>query len=123
MERTLGKVISERRNTLGLSLKDLGRLVHKEDGHGVSSQYIHDIERDRRTPSPRVLAEMARSLGVDPHYLAAVAGQCPQEILQYLKEYPEAGADVATMFTRARATGFVGWEDVEIGPKSMSAAR
>ena len=30
---------------LGLSLKDLGRLVHKEDGHGVSAQYLHDIER------------------------------------------------------------------------------
>ena len=56
---TLGRVIAARRAALGLSLKDLGRLVHKEDGHGVSAQYLHDIERDRRTPSTQVLGERA----------------------------------------------------------------
>jgi transcriptional regulator with XRE-family HTH domain len=120
---TLGRVIAERRSTLGLSLKDLGRLVHKEDGHGVSAQYLHDIERDRRTPSPHVLAELARALGVDVHYLAAVAGQCPDEITQYLKERPECGPAIAALFARARATGFSDWDSISVFAASSAEAR
>jgi transcriptional regulator with XRE-family HTH domain len=111
---TLGRVIAERRAALALSLKDLGRIVHKEDGHGVSAQYLHDIERDRRTPSPQVLSELARSLGVDSHYLAAVAGQCPEEVTEYLREHPEAAPAVAAFFARARATGFASWETASL---------
>jgi transcriptional regulator with XRE-family HTH domain len=109
-EPTLGQVIAERRARLQLSLKDLGRLVRKESGEGVSAQYLHDIERDRRTPSPHVLGELARALGVDVHYLAAVAGQCPPEVTTYLRERPEAGPAIAAFFARARATGFTDWE-------------
>ncbi len=109
-EPTLGRVIAERRSSLSLSLKDLGRLVHKEDGHGVSAQYLHDIERDRRTPSPYVLCELARALGVDPYYLSAVAGQCPTEVTLYLREHPECGPAVAALFARARASGFSEWD-------------
>ena|SRR5438105_11358883 len=110
---TLGKVVSEHRLKLGLSLKDLSRLVHKGDGYCVSSQYIHDIERDHRTPSPHVLGELARALGVDAHYLAAVTGLPPSEVVQYLKAHPEAAADVAALFARARAAEFVAWDGVE----------
>ena len=113
---TLGRVIAERRGALKLSLKDLGRLVHKEDGHGVSAQYLHDIERDRRTPSPNVLGELAKALGVDVHYLAAVAGQCPPEVTQYLRERPDCGPAVAALFARARATGFADWDGVTFFP-------
>jgi transcriptional regulator with XRE-family HTH domain len=121
-EPSLGRVIAERRAHLALSLKDLGRLVHKEDGRGVSAQYLHDIERDRRTPSPHVLAELARALGVDPFYLAAVAGQCPTEVTLYLKEHPECGPAVAALFGRARATGFTDWDGVgKPRPTSVSA--
>jgi transcriptional regulator with XRE-family HTH domain len=120
-EPTLGRVIAERRGGLGLSLKDLGRLVHKEDGHGVSAQYLHDIERDRRTPSPHVLAELGRALGVDPYYLAAVAGQCPPEVTLYLREHPECGPTVAAMFARARATGFAEWDGVGRSLASVEA--
>src|SRR5438045_1920550 len=118
---TLGRVIAERRSALGLSLKDLGRLVHKEDGHGVSAQYLHDIERDRRTPSPHVLSELARALGVDVHYLAAVAGQCPTELTLYLKERPDCGPAVAALFARARATGFADWDSINFFPAQSSA--
>jgi transcriptional regulator with XRE-family HTH domain len=120
---TLGRVIAERRNTLGLSLKDLGRLVHKEDGHGVSAQYLHDIERDRRTPSPHVLGELARALGVDVHYLAAVAGQAAPEVTQYLKERPECGPAVAALFARARSTGFSDWESINVFGANSAEAR
>ena len=109
-EPSLGQVIAERRARLQLSLKDLGRLVHKESGDGVSAQYLHDIERDRRTPSPHVLGELARALGVDVYYLAAVAGQCPPEVLNYLRERPEMGPQVAAFFVQARSTGFTDWE-------------
>jgi transcriptional regulator with XRE-family HTH domain len=121
---TLGRVIAERRSALGLSLKDLGRLVHKEDGHGVSAQYLHDIERDRRTPSPHVLGELAKALGVDAYYLAAVAGQCPTEITTYLRERPDAGPAVAALFARARATGFADWDSINLfTPASAQEAR
>jgi transcriptional regulator with XRE-family HTH domain len=113
---TLGRVIAERRASLGLSLKDLGRIVHKEDGHGVSAQYLHDIERDRRTPSTHVLGELAKALGVDVHYLGAVAGQCPPELTQYLRERPDCGPAVAALFGRARATGFVDWDNINFFP-------
>ena len=119
---TLGRVIAERRAALGLSLKDLGRLVHKEDGHGVSAQYLHDIERDRRTPSPHVLVELAKALGVDSHYLAAVAGQPPTEVTDYLRERPEAGPAVAALFSRARAAGFADWEHVTFFPGNGAGA-
>ena len=121
---TLGRVIAERRSALGLSLKDLGRLVHKEDGHGVSAQYLHDIERDRRTPSPHVLGELAKALGVDGYYLAAVAGQCPTEITVYLRERPDAGPAVAALFARARTTGFADWDTISLfTPATASEAR
>ena len=109
-EPTLGHVIAERRARLQLSLKDLGRLVRKESGDGVSAQYLHDIERDRRTPSPHVLGELARALGVDVHYLAAVAGQCPPEVTSFLRERPECGPTISAFFARARAVGFTDWE-------------
>ncbi|MEK7706240.1 MAG: helix-turn-helix transcriptional regulator [Myxococcota bacterium] len=118
---TLGRVIAERRAALGLSLKELGSLVHKEDGHGVSAQYLHDIGRDRRTPSPHVRGELARALGVDVHYLAAVAGQCPPEVTTYLRERPDCGPAVAAFFARARATGFDDWNSVETGSKRAVA--
>lgn len=111
---SLGRLIADRRGALGLSLKDLGRLVRKEDGHGVSAQYLHDIERDRRSPSARVLGELARALGLDAHYLAAVAGQCPSDVLVYLRERPECGPAVAALFARARASGFADWEGIDL---------
>lgn len=109
-EATLGRVIAERRAKLQLSLKDLGRLVRKESGSGVSAQYLHDIERDRRTPSPHVLGELARALGVDVHYLAAVAGQPPPDVTAYLHERPDLGPAIANFFARARTVGFTDWE-------------
>jgi transcriptional regulator with XRE-family HTH domain len=121
-EATLGQVIAQRRASLGLSLKDLGRLVQKEDGRGVSAQYLHDIERNRRTPSPHVLAGLARALGVDPYYLAAVAGQCPPEVTLYLREYPHSGPTVAALFARARSSGFADWDGVARMVGSVAAA-
>lgn len=111
---TLGQVIAQRRTALGLSLKELGQQVQKEGGHGISAQYLHDIEKDRRTPSPHVLDQLAKALRVDPHYLAAVAGQPPTDLMSYLREHPECGAAVAGLFARARAVGFTDWNSIEM---------
>jgi len=120
---TLGKEISARRKALGLSLREVGQQVQKEDGNrGISEQYLHDIEKDRRTPSPHVLDQLAKALRVDPHYLAAVAGQPPTDLMSYLREHPECGAAVAGLFARARGIGFTDWDEIEIGPKSKRAA-
>ena len=120
-QSTLGRVIATRRAALGLSLKDLGRQVRKEDGHGVSAQYLHDIERDRRTPSPQVLGELARALGVDAMYLAAVAGQCPGEITEYLRERPEMAPSVAALFNRALQAGFEDWDGITVLQERQAA--
>lgn len=109
-EKTLGQVVAERRSALGLTLRDAAQLVHKEDGHGISSQYLHDIERDKRVPAPHTLDELARALGVGVHYLEAVAGRCPAGVARYLRERPDAAPAVAALFARARATGFADWD-------------
>ena len=111
---TLGKVIAERRAALGLSLKDLARLSHKEDGHSISAQYLHDVEKDRRVPSPHVLGELAKALNHNRHYLAAVAGQAPTEITNYLKDNPETAPHLAALFGRARTVGFTDWDSVDV---------
>src|SRR3989338_2713268 len=109
---TLGRVIAERRSTIGLSLKDLACLVHKEGGNSVSPQYIFDIEKDRRTPSRHVMGELASALGVDANYLVAVAGQAPTSVTAYLQANPEQAAAVAAAFERAAKGITVDWNDV-----------
>ena len=59
---TLGNVISARRKEIGSSLREICRQVEKEDGgRGISEQYLHDIEKDRRAPSPHVLDQLANA--------------------------------------------------------------
>lgn len=107
---TLGNTIAQRRNTLGLSLKELGQKVHKEDGKGVSAQYLHDIERDRRTPSPHVLAEIAKAIGVEPSFLGAVAGQAPDVMTEYFKANPDTAGTATELFALAKKKGFTDWK-------------
>jgi transcriptional regulator with XRE-family HTH domain len=127
-DRTLGKIIAQRRAAMGLSLKELGHLVHKEDGVGISAQYLHDIERDRRTPSPQVLGELARALNVEVHYLEAVAGQCPADVVGYLRDHPELAEAISRFFATARISGFADWESLTRAltpgrPLGVAAAR
>lgn len=119
---TLGNLISARRKALGLTLKDFSQKVQKEDGHSVSIQYLHDIEKDRRVPSSYVLDRIAVELSIDSHHLAAVAGRPPTDLMDYLREHPECGAAVAGLFARARAIGFTDWDEIVIGSKSKRAA-
>jgi len=107
---TLGAVIKARRTALQLSQKALGERVTKEDGaQGLSSQYLHDIEKDRRTPSTHVLDQIAKVIAVDADYLRAVAGIAPDDVIAYLRENPEAAPPVAALFKEARRTKRTNW--------------
>lgn len=86
--------------------------MRREDGKSVSAQYIHDIERDRRVPSPFVLGEIARALGDERYYLAALAGHCPPEIIDYLRGHSDLGPSLAAIFALADEKGFREWEQV-----------
>ncbi len=96
-------------------MRGLGDKVRKEDGRvGVSTQYIHDIERDLRAPSLHVLGELAKALDLDAVSLGAVVGHCPEDVSRYLREHPMAGAAVASLFARARAVGYSDWENIDL---------
>lgn len=111
---TLGKVIAKQRAVLGLSLKDLANLTRKENGYPISAQYLHDVEKDRRTPSPHVLGELAKSIRVDVVYLRATMGQAPDEVAVYLKEHPDVATNIAGLFARARTVNFTDWNGVDL---------
>jgi HTH-type transcriptional regulator, competence development regulator len=66
---TLGALLGGARATVGTSLHDVA------EGAGCSPAYVHKLEQDRvRTPSPRVLAGLARTLGLDYGAVMRAAG-------------------------------------------------
>jgi len=60
---TLGGVVSARRKELELTQKQLAQRVVKEDGASITPQFLNDVERNRRRPSPLVLQRLAEALG------------------------------------------------------------
>ncbi len=69
VEITLGQCVGDARAALGLSLQEVAA------GAGCSTAYVHKLEQDRvRTPSPRVLAGLARTLGVEYDDVMTAAG-------------------------------------------------
>lgn len=65
----IGHRLAEARRDLGMSLQDVAEQA------GCSTAYVHKLEQDRvRTPSPRVLAGLARALGLDYGVLMGAAG-------------------------------------------------
>jgi transcriptional regulator with XRE-family HTH domain len=68
-EPSLGTVLSNARADHGLSLQEVA--THAK----CSSGYVHKLEADRvRSPSPRVLAGLARALGLAYADLMSAAG-------------------------------------------------
>jgi len=69
VEISLGRLLGDARASLGESLQVVaGR-------SGCSPAYVHKLEQDRvHTPSPRVIAGLARTLGLDYDLLMATAG-------------------------------------------------
>jgi transcriptional regulator with XRE-family HTH domain len=56
--RSLAEVIKESREKLGISIRELARLID------VSAPFLSDIELGRRFPSDEVLARLAKTLKV-----------------------------------------------------------
>jgi len=69
VENQLGRLLRDARGALGASLQDVAEEA------GCSTAYVHKLEQDRvRTPSPRVLAGLARTLGLDYGVVMSTAG-------------------------------------------------
>lgn len=78
---SFGQVISEARKKLGLSQKELARIILKEDKTPISPQYLNDLEHDRRyPPSGQLLKQFADHLNIDFAYLQYLAGNFPEDI-------------------------------------------
>ena len=78
---SFGQVIAEARKKQGLSQKDLASRIKKENGTPISSQYLNDIERDRRNPpSEHILSQLAEELKLSLDYLHILSGKVPEDI-------------------------------------------
>lgn len=76
---TLGDIIKERREVIGISQRTLGTQAakYREDRPGVviSDTYIKDIEKHGKIPSDEMIFAIARALGLNEAELIAVARQ------------------------------------------------
>ena len=66
--RELGAFIKEQRRVARLSVRRLSELA------GVSNPYLSQIERGLRTPSARILQQLARALSISAETLYVQAG-------------------------------------------------
>ncbi|MBF6556846.1 MAG: helix-turn-helix domain-containing protein [Acidimicrobiales bacterium] len=91
VEKQLGRLLRDARGALGASLQDVAEEA------GCSTAYVHKLEQDRvRTPSPRVLAGLARTLGLDYGVVMSTAGyEAPSS------EGPDSPSPAAARFSNA----------------------
>ncbi|MDR7400348.1 MAG: helix-turn-helix transcriptional regulator [Armatimonadota bacterium] len=76
--RSLGTLIRRARLEQRITLRHLASRL------GVAPAYLSDIEKDRRTPSYRVLAGLAQELGLDLDEVLARAGRLDPKTKEYL---------------------------------------
>ena len=79
--RTFGEVIVQARKKAHLTQRQLAAQIRNEEGKGISSPYLNDIEHNQRHP-PRgyLLEQFAQALDVDADLLYFLAKQLPVEI-------------------------------------------
>lgn len=70
----LGKILNQRRQMIGLTLRELGRTAN------VSSSHLGRIERGERYPSARILRRLAKPLGAEEAELMSLAGYLSPEL-------------------------------------------
>lgn len=107
--KTLGQIIREARNSRDLTLREVTQKITKPNGTALSSQYLHDIEYDKRSPSHEVLSAIATILDLPIDVLLVAAGRVPDEVRSYLVEHRDQAPEVAAFFARAKNQGFVEW--------------
>ncbi|MCI0621448.1 MAG: helix-turn-helix domain-containing protein [Acidobacteria bacterium] len=79
--KTFGERIRELRARRKLSLREFAKRLG-----GISAAFLSDVELGRRYPSERVLASMARALGVEAEELRAYDTRPPVEDIRRLAE-------------------------------------
>lgn len=80
---TLGSYISNSRKKIGMSQKELAKKIEREEGGSISSQYLNDIEHDRRSPSSdHIIHQLARVLNIGTDYIYYLAGRVPPDLRQ-----------------------------------------
>ena len=79
--RTFGEVIAAARQKAHLTQRQLAAQIKHEEGKGISSPYLNDIEHNHRHP-PRgyLLEQFARALDLDVDLLYFLAKQLPIEL-------------------------------------------
>jgi transcriptional regulator with XRE-family HTH domain len=112
--KNLGDVVRDARQKKGMSLRQLGERLRKDDGSTMSPQYLNDIEHGRRNPPDEpILRQLAGVLDLDANTLCALAGREPKDVKKYLAEMPEQSEVVGRLFRVARQHGFSDWAALE----------
>ena len=77
-----GEALRERRQRLGLTLYELARRIHKENGEPVTPQYVSYLEHGQRMPSTdHLMSQLAAATGLDRAWLYYLSGRYPPETL------------------------------------------
>lgn len=89
--KKLSELITPARERLGLSMHECSRRA------GMSAVYWHQVERDKKIPSPQVLKKMCSTLSLD----LAVASAVCEERRDFKKQTKEAAKDLASLLFRS----------------------
>jgi transcriptional regulator with XRE-family HTH domain len=81
----LGITLRDQREKKDLSLRELGQLM------GLSKQYLAAIEVGEGRASAEICQLLAHHLGLDPDVVLLLAGHVPEDVLELLRENPQAG--------------------------------
>jgi transcriptional regulator with XRE-family HTH domain len=86
-KKTIGEIIAEARKQSGLSLRAVASRIP------ISSTYLFEIEKGKRTPSERVIKALSEQseLDLDFDYLMAHSGHLGEEAEKYLERNPAFG--------------------------------
>ncbi len=100
---SLAQLIARRRKERGLRLKDISERVKKSDGSSVSVQYVDDLEKGRRFPTPELLSQLAEALDLPTDLLYFVLGLLPPDV-QAMATTPEQILSALQAFRQALAS-------------------
>ncbi len=77
---TFGSAVTEARRGLALTQGELAQLIRKPDGCCISTQYLSELERDRRPPADYMVDQFAEALRIPREVLWFMTGRFPPEL-------------------------------------------
>lgn len=78
---------------------------------GLSAPFVSDVELDRRTPRPDMLAVWCTALDVDPVEAERLAGRVPNDITEWLLAEHGRFAEVRELMRAKTAKPTHGWTE------------